>query len=128
LIRLAGIVLLLASPAVAEPALISFEFAEDTIVATGEDIEIAESAFDLNNLPVLKIELHKGFDARFAALSVKNIGRVLTVRICGEVIIQPTLQSTLSVAKFQITATSVEEATRLAEQLKTRSCPDQPLG
>jgi preprotein translocase subunit SecD len=126
--RWAALCLFLASPAVAEPALISFDFEDQSILATGDDIELAEQTFDQIGKPALTVQLHSGLDLRFAAISKKNIGKVMTLRICGEVIIEPVLQSQLLTANFIITMDSVEEATALAALLKTATCPDQPLG
>jgi preprotein translocase subunit SecD len=126
--RWVGIFLLLASPAIADPALISFQFAQESIFVTGPDIEQVELTTDQNGKAALRVRLHQGFDARFANISEENIGETLTIRICGEVVLEPVLQTPLHRAAFVITTVTLEEANRLSSVLKTKTCPDQPIG
>jgi preprotein translocase subunit SecD len=126
--RWAGLVLLLAGPALSDPALISFEAGHETIHVTGEDIERVETTLDPGGGPAITVRLHSSFDARFADVTQRNIGNAMAVRICGEIVAEPILMSALTHADFIITTGSVEDSIHLAEQLKTRTCPDQPLG
>lgn len=126
--RWAGLLFLLASPAIADTALIAFEFETESILAAGGDIEFAEQTFDLGGGPALSVRLNRNFDARFVDVTKKNIGKVMTLWICGEMIVEPVLMGPLSRAEFIVTVASVEEATHLAAMLKADSCPDQTLG
>jgi preprotein translocase subunit SecD len=126
--RWAGLLILLASPAFAEPALISFEVADQTIQASPDDIELAELTLDPTGRQALSLRLHPSFDARFAAVTEKHIGEAMTLRICGQAIVTPVLMSQLLTAEFLVTTASDEGAIRLHKLLKAKSCPDLPPG
>jgi preprotein translocase subunit SecD len=126
--RWLGIFLLLASPAIADPALISFQFAGESILVRGEEIEKAEAAINHLGAPAVDFRLDQGFDARFAQITPRYIGKKISIRICGELVLEPVLQTPLYKADFVITTVTMAEASRLASILNTKTCPDGPAG
>ena len=126
--RWAGLFILMTGPAFADPALISFDFATTRITATGAGIELVEQTLDMNGNPALLVRLRPAFDALFAESTEENVGKVMTIRICGEIVVEPLLQTQLPRAEVMLTVRTAAEVNRLGGILTTKTCPDQPAG
>jgi preprotein translocase subunit SecD len=127
---LAAALILAAGAALADEPIVAFEFRDGTTVngvyASGADLELAETTFDMNMRPAVSIRLNASFDAAFAALTARNVGRRGQISVCGKVVSEPMLQSELSTARFIVSGLTMEEANMLAAQLQTRSCDPTP--
>lgn len=127
---LAATLILLAGASAAEEPVVAFEIREGATVngvyANGADLELVEATFDMNGMPAVSIRLNDSFDAAFAALTARNVGRQGQISVCGTVVSEPVLQTELPKAEFIVTGLSMEEAKELAAQLQTRSCDPKP--
>ena len=125
--RWAGLFVLLTGPAFADPVLISIDFPTESITAAGADIALIERILDMNGNPALRVRLHPSFDARFAEITQENIGEVIAIRVCGEIVVEPFLHTQLPKADVILTVRTAAEVNRLDEILTTMTCPGQPV-
>ena len=121
-----ALVLAMTPPAMAETPLFAMGFGDDVVQAHAGDILSAQPSFDVNNQPALSIRLDPRFDVMIDALTARHIGDRGYLKVCGETLLEPILQTRIHTAEIFITAVEMEEATRLAALLNSSGCGSAP--
>lgn len=88
--------LLLAGPACAEPALLTFAMGKDQLVLAADDVSKLEPTIDLSGQPATLVTLQDAARTAFAAFSRKHVGSVIDVFVCDALIASPTLQTEIA--------------------------------
>ncbi|MBF0407928.1 MAG: hypothetical protein HQM10_11275 [Candidatus Riflebacteria bacterium] len=76
---------------------------------TGKDVETFEGGFDEIGAFLIKASLTPAGKQLFADSTKKHVGEQLAIIFDGKVISAPTIQSSITVGKFQITGKSLEK-------------------
>jgi preprotein translocase subunit SecD len=118
--------LALASPAFADAPVLSIEAGRDVLAVAASDIEMVEPSFDTMGKPAVSVRLNPSLDPQMAAFTAGHIGETLRVFVCGELVLEPTLQSQLHTAAFVISVATAEEATAMALRLREDRCGPVP--
>jgi len=96
-------------------------FVEPEIQLTSRDVESASTAFDYSGRSAVFIFFTKSGAARFAEITLNNIGRKLAVIVGGVCITAPVIQSRIPDGNAQISGDfTAEEADVLAREIAGR--------
>ncbi|MGL4235086.1 hypothetical protein [Tabrizicola sp.] len=117
---------LAAQPAAAEPPRISLVFGADALNAQAEDIRSVRRVDEGATGSALVIRLAGSFDRQMAALTRAHVGETGQLLICGEVVVEPLLNSPIVDAMFVISDTDIARIDRLQALLTGPSCGDAP--
>jgi hypothetical protein len=125
-LALAAATVLAALPAAAEPPRISLVFGSDAINAQPEDIRSVRRVEDGDRGAALVIRLAAAFDRQMAALTRGHVGETGELLICGEVAVEPYLNSPITEAMFVISDTDIARIDQLQALLTGPSCVETP--
>jgi hypothetical protein len=117
---------LAALPANAEPPRISLVFGLDAINAQPEDIRSVRRVEDGARGAALIIRLAAAFDRQMSALTRAHVGDTGQLLICGEVAVEPYLNSPITEAMFVISDTDITRIDRLQALLTGPGCGVAP--
>ncbi len=123
--RLAGALCLLASPALADPGILSIEFGDARMDVAPAQILTVEVKNDYG-VPYVLVMLDDALQPGLAALTEAHVGQAGRIRVCGRVVSEPTLQSAITEAAFVISTDDLAEMRGLANILKAKSCTADP--
>jgi hypothetical protein len=121
-LALAAATVLAAPPAAAEPPRISLVFGDDALNAQPEDIRSVRRVEDGGRGAALVIRLAAAFDRQMAALTRAHVGETGELLICGEVAVEPYLNSPITEAMFVISDTEIARIDQLQALLTGPSC------
>ncbi|MFN5998381.1 MAG: hypothetical protein ACK47C_17365 [Paracoccaceae bacterium] len=116
----------MALPAHAEPARISLVFGPDALTAQAEDIRSVRRVDEGKTGSALIIRLTGSFDRQMAALTTAHVGETGRLLICGEVAVEPLLNSPIYNAVFVISDTDIARIDRLEALLTGVTCDEAP--
>ena len=118
---LAGALVLLASPALADPAILSIEFGTKRIDVTPTQILTVQVKNDYG-VPFVLVTLDAALQGDLAVLTRAHVGQVGRIRVCGRVVSEPTLQSAITESAFVISTDDMVEMQGLATILQAKTC------
>jgi hypothetical protein len=113
-------------PAAAETPRISLVFGSDALNAQPEDIRSVRRVEDGDRGAALVIRLDAAFDRQMAALTRAHVGETGQLLICGDVAVEPYLNSPITEAMFVISDTDIARIDRLQVLLTGPNCGQQP--
>ncbi len=119
--RLLLMFLLLASPALAQDVVLQIAAGPDHVDVAQGQIGVVRIEGPLD-LPAVHVILKPDLDAAVAALTRAHLGEVLVIRVCGEVVMQPTLRDALPRADFMLSVKDGTEAHRIVRLLSSPGC------
>lgn len=116
----AVLLLALATPARAENPVLSLEFTGEVFAAPIERLVDAKVSPNLSG----NAALHITFDAAgiFSPVTARNAGTVAIIRICGNEISRPIIQTELGGETLLVPLADPADAPRLAAILNARAC------
>jgi hypothetical protein len=117
---------LAALPAAAEPPRISLVFGTDALNAGAEDIHSVRRVDEGDRGSALVIRLTASFDRQMSALTRAHVGETGQLLICGDVAVEPYLNSPIPQAMFVISDTDITRIDRLQALLTGPSCGAVP--
>jgi preprotein translocase subunit SecD len=118
----AALMVMASSLAAAEPALV-FVFKKERLGFGPGDAVEASVSFDLNNQPAVLFRMSKEKARAFGELTTKNVNEIFDIVVCGKVVSSPVLMSPILGGSAMVSGDfSVEEAKKIADQLKTGTC------
>ena len=123
--HLTGALVLLASPSLADPGILSIEFGAERMDVNPAQILTVEVQNDYG-VPYVLVTLDPALQGDLATLTQAYVGQVGRIRVCGRVVSEPTLQSAITAAAFVISTDDVVELRGLAAILKAKSCTAEP--
>ena len=123
--HLTGALVLLASPSLADPGILSIEFGAERMDVNPAQILTVEVQNDYG-VPYVLVTLDPALQGDLATLTQAHVGQVGRIRVCGRVVSEPTLQSAITAAAFVISTDDVVELRGLAAILKAKSCTAEP--
>jgi hypothetical protein len=115
-----------APPAFAEPPRISLVFGSDALNAQAEDIRSVRRIDEGTTGSALVIRLAGSFDRQMSALTVAHVGETGQLLICGEVAVEPFLNSPIGEAMFVISDTDIARIDHLQALLTGPRCGEAP--
>lgn len=119
----------LAAAAAAEPAAPFLSIAvgdAPPITAPADDILSVERAPGHDGKSGLMLRLSPRFDAAMARMTAGRDGQIVTMRLCGQVLLRSTLRGTLPSALFTLSLRDDATQRRVEAALDRRSCDDFP--
>ena len=123
--RLALALALLASPAQAQPPLISLVFGADEFTAGGDDIRSIRRIDEKGLGAALVIQLSPTFDGQMSRFTASHVGETGALLICGQTVLKPHLHAPIQVASFVISDTDPTVIDRLETLLAGVKCAPQ---
>jgi hypothetical protein len=117
---------LTAGATLAETPRISLVFGPDALNAQAEDIRSVRRIDEGATGSALVIRLAASFDRQMSALTGAHVGETGQLLICGEIAVEPYLNSPIGQAMFVISDTDVERIDRLQALLTGPSCGEVP--
>lgn len=97
---------------------------EDTPLMEGADIKSAQAAYTEGNQPVVAFTLNSEGAEAFAKATSENIGKKITIKLDGETISEPTIQTAITGGEGSITnMESIEAAQNLAMLITSGALP-----
>jgi preprotein translocase subunit SecD len=108
----------------AEPADLTFVDPEGNIVITGQDVKSASPGYIEGQKPVVNFELYPEGTEKFAEATKKYVGQIISVRLDGESISDPRVESPIVAGKGYIEGSAtIEEAKDLAIKIESGALP-----
>jgi preprotein translocase subunit SecD len=118
----AALIVMASSLAAAEPALV-FVFKKERLNFGLGDVVEASVSFDMSNRPAVVFRMSKEKARAFGELTTKNVNETFDIVVCGKLISSPVLMSPILGGSAMVSGDfSVEEAKKIADQLKTGTC------
>jgi hypothetical protein len=117
---------LAAAPTRADTPLVALIFGADSLSAASADIRSVRRVDEGARGAALVIRLNGGFDAQMSALTRAHVGETGELRICGELVVKPVLQSPIHEATFVISDTDIARIDRLQALLAGPDCGPLP--
>ena len=108
----------------AEPAELTFVDPEGNIVITGQDVKSASPGYIEGQKPVVNFELYPDGTEKFAEATKKYVGQIISVRLDGDSISDPRVESPIVAGKGYIEGSAtIEEAKDLAIKIESGALP-----
>lgn len=108
----------------AEPAELTFVDPEGNIVITGQDVKSASPGYIEGQKPVVNFELYPEGTEKFAEATKKYVGQIISVRLDGDSISDPRVESPIVAGKGYIEGSAtIEEAKDLAIKIESGALP-----
>jgi preprotein translocase subunit SecD len=108
--------------AAAEPVLV-FAFEKESLIFGPGDIVEASVIFDMNSEPAVAFRMSKEKARAFGELTTRNVYERFDLVVCGKVISSPVIREPILGGSGMVSGGfSVEEAKKIADQLKTGTC------
>jgi preprotein translocase subunit SecD len=118
----AALMVLASTLAAAEPALVLVFKKERLGFGPGDIVETSIS-FDMNNQPGVIFRMSKEKARAFGELTTRNVAQSFDLVVCGKVISSPVIMEPILGGSGMVSGGfSVEEAKKIADQLKTGTC------
>ena len=110
---------------IGKTAMLEFRDEEGNTVLTGTDLKDAQAATNpQNNQHVVNLEFSEEGGKKFADLTTKNVGRVISILLDGEVLTAPNVREPILGGKAEISGQrTLEEAQQLAVLLRSGALP-----
>ena len=106
------------------PAKLEFVDPNDAVIIDGSMVKNAQAAQGENNQNVVAFELNEEGARLFADATAANIGKPISIRLDGEVISAPTVNSVIAGGRGEITGSfTAEEAQTLASLIMSGALP-----
>lgn len=113
---------LLAGPALAQaPAILSIEFGSDRMDVAPAQILTVELQNDYG-VPYVLVTLDGALRGEITTLTQAHVGQTGRIRVCGQVVSEPTLQSAILAPAFVISTDDITELRKLAAILQAKTC------
>jgi preprotein translocase subunit SecD len=123
LIRAALVLLLSATPALAEGPLLTVAFPGETLTVPQGTPVPAETTLDLSGKPAVYVRLPQPYASSFAAMTGRHVGQIITIALCGATLSRPMLQTPITGGALVLTGTATaEDAARTATRLNDGRC------
>ena len=105
-------------------ALLEFQDESGATVMTGKDLKDAKAQIDNGNQHLVALEFSDEGAKKFADLTMKNVGKKVSILLDKQVLTSPTVQEAITGGKAVITGNrSMDEAQRLAILLRSGALP-----
>lgn len=109
---------------IGKTAMLEFKDEEGNTVLTGTDLKNAQAAMDQSNRNVVHLEFSDEGGEKFADLTMKNVGRKISILLDGEVLTDPVVNEPILGGRAEISGQrTLEEAQRLAVLLRSGALP-----
>lgn len=107
------------------PAHLTFTDPSGNVVLEGAHVKSADLSYDQNGMPAVSFKLDDEGAKLFAEATAANLGRSISIKLDGETISSPTVQSVIAGGEGQITSSgmTVEDANNLAMLIQSGALP-----
>jgi preprotein translocase subunit SecD len=85
------------------------------------DITSAEIMPGYDGLPSVKVRLERGSTVAFSKLTIAMVGQILTIRLCGTILLQPQIMTPLLGGSFDLTGPDLPDVQVIADILSGRA-------
>ena len=109
---------------IGSPAKLEFLDPEGNVFMEGRHLETASLAQDDMSLPAISFKLNKEGDELFGNMTAKNIGKILTITLDGEILMEATVSGAIYGGSVRVTGDfSIDRAQNIALQLQSGALP-----
>lgn len=109
---------------IGKTAMLEFKDETGTTVLTGTDLKNAKEQTDQNNQNLVALEFSDEGGKKFADLTSKNVGKIISILLDGKVLTAPRVNEAITGGRAVITGSrTLEEAHNLAILLRSGSLP-----
>jgi preprotein translocase subunit SecD len=115
--------MVMASTLAAGEAALELVFKKERLAFGPGDVVEAGVSFDMSNRPAVIFRMSQEKARAFGKLTTKNVNESFDVVVCDKLISSPVLMSPILGGSAMVSGDfSVEEAKRIADQIKTGTC------